>query len=68
MGSQILVNSNSTLLQTGEIMGKGAGTHLDPHLFALFTGNMQEVEEIQKQYVTAAYKIQNFLPGPAKQN
>jgi putative two-component system response regulator len=111
MGSQILVNSNSILLQTGQIiaishhekwdgtgypfglkqeeiplsgricaiadvfdaltsvrpykraysndktlkiMEKGAGAHFDPHLFALFTDNMREVENIQKQYVTAA--------------
>ncbi len=111
MGSQILINSNSILLQTGEIiaithhekwdgtgypfglkekeiplsgricaiadvfdaltsvrpykraysnaksleiMEKGAGTHFDPQLFALFTDNMKEVENIQKQYITAA--------------
>jgi putative two-component system response regulator len=36
------------------IMDKGAGTHFDPHLFALFTDNMQKVVDIQKQYVTAA--------------
>jgi cyclic di-GMP phosphodiesterase len=111
MGSQILVDSNSTLLQTGEIiaishhekwdgtgypfglkkeeiplsgricaiadvfdaltsvrpykqaysndktlriMDKGVGSHFDPLLFAMFTDNMRQVEDIQKQYVTAA--------------
>jgi len=40
--------------KTLKIMEKGASAHFDPHLFALFTDNMREVEDIQKQYVTAA--------------
>ena len=36
------------------IMDKGSGSHFDPQLFALFTDNMHQVKDIQKQYVTAA--------------
>jgi putative two-component system response regulator len=43
--------SNDTALR---VMEKGAGTHFDPLLFALFTDNMKEVEDIQKKYIAAA--------------
>lgn len=39
---------------TLKIMEKAAGTHFDPQLFALFTDNMKQVEDIQKKYGVAA--------------